>query len=182
MNPTPVELYHLLFGVIPLGFCFGQWKYQWRGWTTALLCACASWLYFQLWMVRFDPPDHGLTVLVYFVTGWFWMLPLLGLLMLAFRWLDPRLSASKRAKMARLGFRCCVVSVVLIVAWNFCGRMSATRAVREARRELKEHGYQPHGREEPFYRRGYWVVRYPETEFGEIGLSRNGKTAWIGQG
>lgn len=58
--------------------------------------------------------------------------------------------------------------------------MSAGRAAVEARAELRARGFEPKGREILDYGDGHWIVRYPDTEFGEIRLTRNGSMSWIG--
>lgn len=180
MHLSPIEIYLALLVVIPLGVCFAKWKFA-IGWLSALLiCAASSWLYFNLWMAKLDPPDNGFTNLVYFVSGWFWLLPLFGVFFIGFRLIEKRLSISTRLNVGARGFKVCANITILIVVWNFVGRMSAERAVIEAREELRERGYEPAGREIPEYKQGSWIVRYPDTDFGEIRLTRNGNMSWIG--
>jgi hypothetical protein len=58
--------------------------------------------------------------------------------------------------------------------------MSAERAVTQARIELEERGHKPSGREIPDFEDGHWIIRYPDSDFGEIRLTRNGRMSWIG--
>lgn len=179
MYLLPIEIYLLLVLVIPVGLCFAKWKNSstWLG--TAFLCAVLSWIYFILWM-NFDPPDNGLANAVYLFTGWFWLLPIFLIFVIVFRLFEIRVSIDTRSNVGRRGFQICWRLTVAIVIWNFIGRMSAGRAIQEARRELKERSLEPSGREMPVYAGGHWVIRYPDTDFGEIRLTRNGGMSWIG--
>ena len=117
---------------------------------------------------------------MYLVSGWVWMLPLFGLFCMIFRLVEGRVSQPMLGKVGSRGFKACAVVTALIVVWNLFGRMNEQRAITEARRELIKRGYVPAGREIPKYVDGHWIIRYPDTEFGEIRLSRNGKMSWIG--
>jgi hypothetical protein len=55
MNLLPIELYLVLVGVIPLGVCFAKWKFGMSWIVASMLCAGASWIYFNLWMGMLDP-------------------------------------------------------------------------------------------------------------------------------
>ena len=166
--------------VIPLGICFAKWKFSIRWLVATLFCAGLSWIYFNLWMVILDPPDNGFANFVYLISGWFWLLPVFGIFAVIFRLIEGRLSQSTQDKVGSRGFTICSTVSVIIIIWNLFGWMSEQRAITEARRELIKNGYNPEGRENPKYYKGHWIIRYPDTEFGEIRLSRNGKMSWIG--
>jgi hypothetical protein len=180
MNLLPIELYLVLVGVIPLGVCFAKWKFGMSWIVASMLCAGASWIYFNLWMGMLDPPDNGFANFVYLVTGWFWLLPIFAVFFVIFRLLERRPSSSARAKLAVLGFNTCASITTVILLWNLVGRMSAERAVKQARIELEQRGYKPGGREIPDFDDGHWIIRYPDSDFGEIRLTRNGRMSWIG--
>ncbi len=180
MKLLPIELYLGLILVIPLGVCFAKWRFE-ASWTAALLaCAGMSWLYFNLWMMVLDPPDNRLANYVFLISGWVWLLPVFGLFVGVFCLFELRLSLPTMTKVGKSGFLVCVGVMILIVLWNLFGRMSSERAIVEARKELIERGYEPSGRELPVYLEGHWIVRYPDTQFGEIRLHRNGRMSWIG--
>lgn len=180
MNLLPIELYLVLAGVIPLGLCFAKWNFA-MSWIVAwVICAGISWIYFNLWMMILDPPDNGFANFVYLVTGWFWLLPIFGILFVGFRLVEMCHKSAEKSKVAAVGFNTCAGMTAVIVLWNFVGWMSAERAVREARLELEERGYRPSGREIPDFEGGHWIIRYPDTDFGEIRLTRNGRMSWIG--
>lgn len=146
----------------------------------AAVCSTLSWIYFNLWMGKLDPPDNGFANFVYLVTGWFWLLPIFGVFWIVFKLAERRLSDDWRENIGGWGFKLCSALTALIVAWNLFGRMSEHRAIIEARQQLEERGYKPEGREIPDYDDGHWIIRYPDTEFGEIRLHRNGRMSWIG--
>lgn len=180
MNLTPIEFYLTLAIVIPLGICFAKWKYSHRWIAAAAICAALSWIYFNLWMGLLDPPDNGFANFVYFVSGWFWLLPIFGVLFLIFRLMERCISEPIRLKIGTVGFSVCSIFALLVLVWNFSGRMSMDRAITEARYQLRQRGHEPVGRELPTYEDGHWIVRYPDSSFGEIRLTRNGKMSWIG--
>ncbi|MFO1440234.1 MAG: hypothetical protein U1F81_18070 [Verrucomicrobiaceae bacterium] len=180
MNLTPIELYLILLLIIPLGVCFWKWKSS-SGWFPATaICSALSWIYFNLWMAKLDPPDNGFANAVYLVTGWFWFLPIFAIIWIFFRLLECRLAVEKRQRIGACGFIACAAASSIIIAWNLFGRMSEQRAITEARHQLKERGLKPQGREIPEYDDGHWIIRYPDTDFGEIRLTQNGKMSWIG--
>jgi hypothetical protein len=180
MNLTPIELYLTLVVIIPLGVCFMKWRYSVR-WTVATaICAATSWVYFNLWMAVFDPPDNGFANLVCFISGWFWLLPIFGFFALLAWFVERRITASIQLRLGITGFSVCSVLALLIVCWNIFGNMSEARAITEARRELRRHGYEPNGREVAECNDDYWIVRYPDADYREIRLTRNGKMSWIG--
>ena len=180
MNLTPIELYLILLLIIPLGVCFWKWKSS-SGWLPAtVICSALSWIYFNLWMAKLDPPDNGFANAVYLVTGWFWFLPIFAIIWIFFRLLECRLAVEKRQRIGACGFIACAAASSIIIAWNLFGRMSEQRAIPEARHQLKERGLKPQGREIAEYDDGHWIIRYPDTDFGEIRLTQNGKMSWIG--
>ncbi|MFK7785260.1 MAG: hypothetical protein AB8B56_09095 [Crocinitomicaceae bacterium] len=180
MHLTPIELYLILLFVVPLGVCFWKWKSSSKWLLAAGICAALSWGYFNLWMAKLDPPDNGFANAVYIVTGWFWFLPVFGVVGLIFRVIERYLPIERRIKIGSVGFIACVSVSCIIVAWNLFGCMSEQRALTEARHQLEERGYEHQGREIPVYVDGHWIVSYPDTDFGEIRLTRNGKLSWIG--
>ena len=180
MNLTPIGLYLFLLLIIPLGMCFWMWKVSSNWLITAGICAVLSWIYFNFWMMKLDSPDNGFVNAVYFVTGWFWLLPIFGIGWAIFRLLEIRLANQQRQKVGSIGFIVCCVVTGIIVAWNLFGGMSEKRAIIEARYQLKKRGYEPKGRVVSVYEGGHWVIRYPDTDFREIRLTRNGGMSWIG--
>jgi hypothetical protein len=180
VNLLPIETYLFLVAVIPLGVCFAKWKRALTWGSAMLICAAMSWVYFNLWMMVLDPPDNGFAGAVYFVTGWLWLLPVFGLVAVIFRVVESCFPGASESKGAVLGYHACVGVTAAIMIWNLVGRMSMERALVEGRHQLRERGYDPRGREIPVYERGAWVVRYPESDFWEIRLTRNGKMSWIG--
>jgi hypothetical protein len=180
VNLLPIEIYLLLVAVIPVGVCFVKWKRSLTWWSATMLCAAMSWIYFNLWMMVLDPPDNGFTNAVYFVTGWVWLLPVFGLVAMIFRAIESRFPGVSESRGAVLGYQLCVGLTAAIVIWNLVGRMSMERAVVEARHQLRQRGYDLRGREAADYEAGAWIVRYPDSDFGEIRLTRNGKMSWIG--
>ena len=180
VNLLPIEIYMVLVAVIPVGVCFAKWKWclTWR--FATLICAAMSWVYFNLWMMFLDPPDNGFAYAVYFVTGWFWLLPFFGVISVIFQVIESRFPDASGSKVAVLGFRVCAGVTAVIVVWNLGGWMSMERAVVEARHELLKRGCDPRGREIAIFERGSWTVRYPDSDFREIRLMRNGKMLWIG--
>jgi hypothetical protein len=180
MYLLPIEIYLSLFLVIPLGVCFAKWKFliSWK--VAVVICAALSWLYFNFWMMHLDPPDNGFANAVYFLTGWFWLLPVFGLFAAVFRLMENRLAVPVKSIFAIFGYKTCTAFTVMVLIWNVLGGMSADRALIEARLQLKTRGFEPMGREIPEYANGHWIVRYPDAEFREIRLTRNGKMLWIG--
>lgn len=132
-------------------------------------------------MGKLDPPENGFSNFVYLVTGWFWLLPIFGVLRMVFGLVESRLSNESRQVAGRRGFKVCSIITAIIVVWNLFGRMSEPRALTEARHLLEQKGYKAEGREIPDYVGGQWIIRYPDTEFGEIRLTRNGRMERIGQ-
>lgn len=179
MNLTPIEFYLTLAIIIPLGTCFAKWKYSHRWIAATAICAGLSWIYFNLWMSKLDPPDNGFANFVYLVSGWLWLLPVFGVFCLIFRLLETWTTEPIRIKIGTAGFSVCSTLALLILLWNLFGRMSEERAITEARHQLRQHGHEPTGRELPSYEDGHWIIRYPDSSFGEIRLTRNGKTSWI---
>lgn len=180
MNLLPIDIYLLLLVVIPLGICFAKWKHA-LTWTVATLaCSVLSWCYFNLWMMVLDPPDNGFANAVYFFTGWFWLLPIFILFLFPFRLIENRLSHDSKSRIGACGFSACVGIAALVLAWNGFGRMSEGRAIIQARQELRRLGLEPRGRENPAYEGGHWIIRYPDSDFGEICLTRNGRMHWVG--
>lgn len=180
MNLLPIELYLSLILIIPIGVCFAKWSLDINWLTASLTCAFLSWLYFNLWFFELDPPENGFTTYFYFLSGWFWLLPFLGAFIILFHFVEKLLSKQTRQKTGVIGSVICLVITATIVIWNFVGRMSPQRAITEARSELIQRGYVPYGREIPDYQDGHWIIKYPDTEFGEIRLHRNGRLSWIG--
>lgn len=179
MNLLPIEIYFLLVAIIPLGVCFAQWKYSARWKMAVVWCAAISWIYFNL-SVIFNPPDNGFVNAVYLVSGWFWLLPLLGIIGGVFRFVESRLSPARQVQIGSQGYRICAGISIAVLFWNIFGRMSEERAILEARQQLRQRGYEPAGREIPAYHDGHWTIRYPDNLFGEIRLTRNGSMSWIG--
>ena len=180
MNLLPIELYMFLLAVVPLGACFAKWKYS-VTWTVAtLVCAALSWVYFNLWMMVLDPPDNGFAGAVYFFSGWLWMLPIFAFFALPFRLVENRLTTGRKSQIGAFGFSVCAGVTALVLIWNLFGNMSESRAIIQARLELHKNDLEPRGKQIPVYEDGHWIVRYPECDFGEIRLTRNGKMSWIG--
>lgn len=175
MNLTPIEFYLTLTIVIPIGVCFAKWKYSHLRISAAAICAGFSWIYFNLWMRILDPPENGFAIFFYLVSGWFWLLPIFGIFFLIFRLMERFISEPIRLKIGTVGLSVCSTFALLVLIWNFFGRMSMDRAITEARYQLHQHGHEPVGREIPIYEDGHWIVRYPDSSFGEIRLTRNGK-------
>ncbi len=180
MHFTPIEIYLILLLIAPLGICFWKWQTSYRWLIATAVCAAVSWFYFNLWMWKLDPPDNGFANAIYLVTGWIWLLPFFGIFSALFAILGRFLSEKKKILAGKIGFTSCVAISALVIAWNLWGRMSEQRAITEARNKLEEFGYQPNGREEAVYKDGHWIILYPDTDFGEIRLKRNGGLSWIG--
>lgn len=180
MDLAPIELYQILLIVLPLGVCFGKWRYSLRWTGAAAVCAALSWIYFNLWFGKLDPADNGFTNAFYGLTGWFWLLPPFVLFGMVFRRVERHVSSERRRTLAGWGLHTCGAVTALIVAWNLFGRISEQRALKEARHLLEQRGYQREGREMPAYEDGRWIIRYPDSDFREIGLTRNGRLSWIG--
>ena len=180
MNLLPIEVYLFLLAVVPLGTCFAKWKYSVTWTVAAAVCAALSWVYFNFWMVVLDPPENGFTGAVYFFSGWLWMLPVFAILLLPFRLVEKRLPSGRKSQIGACGFSICAGIAALVVIWNLFGRMSESRAIAQARQELHRLMYEPRGSEVPTYETGHWIIRYPDCDFGEIRLTRNGRMSWIG--
>lgn len=180
MNLLPIEIYLILLVIVPLGVCFAKWKNSgtWIG--SMVICAALSWVYFNLWMMVLYPPDNGFTSAVYFITGWLWMLPIFAVVLLPFRIVENRLTSERKTEIGFFGYRVCAWIAGLVLIWNLFGWMSESRAVIQARQELRLRDLEPRGKQIPVYEDGHWIVRYPECAFGEIRLTRNGKMSWIG--
>lgn len=179
MNLLPIELYLYLFGIIPVGLCFAKWRFGLRWRVTAGWCAALSWVYCNLAMLLY-PPENGFARFVYLVTGWFWLLPLFLLLAALFHFIGRKMVGDLKVKAGRWGFQACALAAAGILAWSVFGHMSQERAVIEARSELRKRGLEPRGKEIPAWEDGHWIIRYPECEFKEIRLNRNGQFSWIG--
>ncbi len=180
MYLLPIEICLALVIVIPAGVCFAKWKWEWTSMSAVFICAVLSWVYFFLAM-NFDPPDNGFSNLFYLVTGWFWLLPVLFVLLPVFAFAKRKVGRQRAAEVGSTGFIWCARLTIAILIWNVIGRPSENRAVQEARKELRRNGHEPVGRELPSYRQGHWVIRYPDSTFKEIGLTRNGRMSWIGE-
>lgn len=178
MNLLPIEIYLILLVVLPLAVCFSKWKFSLTWMFAALVCAALSWCYFNLAMVL-DPPDNGFANAVYFFTGWLYLLPIFAVLLLPFRLFENRLSSDRKSRIGRFGFSICAGITALVVAWNLFGWMSESRAIIQARQELHKRKFEPRGREIPVREAGHWIIRYPDCDFGEIRLTRNGRMSWI---
>ncbi|MCW1886631.1 hypothetical protein OKA04_17970 [Luteolibacter flavescens] len=180
MNLLPIETYLLLIVIIPVGVCLAKWRHSLSWWSATAACAAISWVYFNLWMAVLDPPDNGFANAVYFVTGWAWLLLPFALVAPIFRLIESRCPGEATCRMVSIGYRLCLMLTGAIVIWNLIGNMGKERAIVEARRELREHGYEPVGEEVPHREFGGWIIRYPDSDFGEIRLTRNGRMSWIG--
>lgn len=180
MDLLPIEVYLGLVFTIPLTICFAKWRWSLTWKMSAAICAGASWIYFNLWMSKLDPPENGFANAVYLVTGWFWFLPILGVILMPFKLVEVRMGMARRSQIGRYGIGAFGTLSVVLFLWGVAGRMSEERALRAAREELIERGYHPNGRELPAFVEGHWIVRYPDTDFGEIRLTRNGRMSWIG--
>ena len=180
MNLLPIDLYLVLVLVVPLGVCFGKWRYGIKWPVAAIVCGALSWIYFNLWMLEFDPPGNGFAQVFYLISGWFWLLPAFIGFLFVFRCAERRLSRELQQKIGSLGFMLCFLVTVGVVGWNLFGAMGEQRAVAEARQQLEKRGLEPIGRALPEYEDGHWIVRYPDTSFKEIRLTRNGRMSWIG--
>ncbi len=181
MNPT--EVFLSLYLTIPLGLLALRWS---RGIHRSILfgvCAILSWMFFNGFMA-ISPPDNGYANYVYLVSGWFWMLPFFSLLMgldvlITFIWRPFHGSLRQRA-IGRFAFIGLLVISVFCALWGVYGQMSESSAVKAARYELEKRGYIISGREQPAFVQGHWIIRYPDTDFREIRLHRDGSMSWIG--
>jgi hypothetical protein len=180
VNLLPIEIYLSLMAVIPVGVCFAKWQHALTWWSATMVCAAISWMYFNLWMMVIDPPDNGFASAVYFLTGWVWLLPAFGLVAMIFKSIESRFPGVSESKVAVIGYQVCIGLTAAILIWNLVGRMSMERAVVEARHQLRQRGHEPLGKEVASHEAGAWIVRYPDSDFGEIRLTRNGRMAWIG--
>ncbi|MBK1815239.1 hypothetical protein JIN84_06420 [Luteolibacter yonseiensis] len=183
MYLLPSEILLSLYLLIPVAIVAFHWRNA-VGWVwSSVACAALSWLFSNTAMFLY-PPDNGLANFVTFVMGWFWMLPPLWLLLSVDSIIQRIWMRSSRLPLRRhLGgvvFRHVSIISLVIMSWGMLGWMSRDRAVVEAGRELSERGYQIVGPEEAVFSKGRWIVRYPESDFGEICLTRNGRMAWIG--
>lgn len=183
MYLLPSEIFLTLYVLIPMSLVVYRWQHPVGRVTLTMACAAASWLFFNACMV-INPPDSGFGGLVYFVTGWFWMLPLFGILLgidfiIHLIWMKfvPTLP---RERLGRVFFRGVAAVSILVAFWGLVGQMSKERAIVEAGRELSDQGYQIVGPADAEFAEGHWIVRYPESEFIEICLNRNGSMHWIG--
>jgi hypothetical protein len=183
MYLLPIEIFIMLYFLIPLGVIAYQWKQDTSWWKLTIAASVLSWLFFNASM-RIDPPDNGFANAVYYVSGWFWMLPLLGLLYifsLGFNLVFKNFSNSTlRKDIGKYGFRVFSVLSTFCVLWGVFGQMNSERAIAEARKQLKKYNYTISGREYAVFEDGHWIVKYPDTDFKEIGLQRNGSISWIG--
>lgn len=102
MYLLPIEIYLSLLLLIPLGVCFAKWRFSISWKLATAVCAALSWMYFNLWMMRLDPPENGFAGLVYLVTGWFWLLPIFVVFATIFRFRENRLSAPRKGSDCRL--------------------------------------------------------------------------------
>lgn len=183
MYLLPAEIFLSLYLLIPMALVAFRWQHS-IGWgTLTMACAVSSWIFFNALMI-ISPPDHGLARLVYFVTGWFWMLPILFLLLcmeFIIRWIWVKLDLpSLRERFGEVFLKGISSVSTLILLWGLVGQMSRERALVEARRELSGLGYQTVGPADAVFSKGHWIIRYPETDFKEICLHRDGRMAWIG--
>lgn len=183
MDLLPSEIFACLYFLVPLGLITYHWQYRVSGRCLTAICAGLSWIFCFL-LMTFDPPDNGFTGLFYLVSGWFWMLPLFGLLWWVSEkggreWEGSEESSSKR-RLGRIAFVGISVFSIFCFSWGWLGQMSRERALVEARRAVTANGFRIVGPEEPVFEDGAWTVRYPQTEFKEIRLERNGAMAWIG--
>jgi signal transduction histidine kinase len=143
MHLTPIELYLFLLLIIPVGVCFWKWKSSSKWFLSTGACAGISWIYFNLWMMKLDPPDNGFANAVYIVTGWFWLLPIFAITWIFFSLIERRVSVERRQRIGEVGFMACALVTSIIVVWNFVGRMSEQRAITEARHQLQKRGLKP---------------------------------------
>lgn len=190
MNLLPIDLYLWLFPLVPFSLCWAGWGCGLRFRSAVLMCAPLSWGFFMLWFGVLDPPRNPVTGLSYAVTGWFWMLPLLGAGWLLFRGVGHLLGEDRRRVAGRFGWIACTGVAAVLLGWGLFGRMSGARAVHEARQQLISRGHSVGGPAETGWQRGrwtyfgwrpgHWVVGFPEVEAGEVALTRNGRLVWIG--
>lgn len=183
MYLLPSEIFLTLYLLIPVALVVFRWQHAMTSGTLAMTCAALSWIFFNTFMV-INPPDSGLAALVHFVIGWFWMLPLLGILLCVDFLLHEIcvrfFRTSLRSRWGGILFRCIATVSLMVVFWGTTGWMSRERAIVEARRELSDHGYQIVGPADAVFAEGHWIVRYPQSAFKEISLNRNGGMSWIG--
>ena len=183
MNLLPSEIFAVLYLLIPMGLVAYRWQYDIAWWKLWLICASLSWVFFNTYMA-IDPPNNGFANFVYLVTGWFWMLPMFGLMLfsdLLLMRIFRNISQSPwRSRLGRIGFSTFLVASALCFLWGLFGQMSRDRAIIEARNELLNRGYEIVGPEDAVFLDRHWVIRYPESKFQEIRLNRNGSMSWIG--
>jgi hypothetical protein len=183
MYLLPSEIFLSLYLLIPIALVAFQWRSS-VGWVwLTMVGAAASWLFCNA-ALFLDPPDNGFAGLVYFATGWFWMLPPLWLL-LAMDFIIHKICVKSgllplRQHFGGVVFRGISSVSLMVVLWGLVGWTSRERAIVEARRELSDQGCQIVGPEDAVFSNGRWIVRYPESGFKEICLTRNGRMFWIG--
>jgi len=176
---TPIEIFMTQFLLLPIGVCFTRWAFSFSWVSAFLLCAAVSWVFINLslWL---DPADNGFANVVNLFLGWVYLLPVMGLSSLLFLIAGKKMNPEKRATVGRLGIKVIITIFAISLVWNLVGWMPESRAIKEAANRLSEHSYSPTGDPQARLEAGKWIVYYPESEFKEIGLTRNGKVSWIG--
>ncbi len=178
-------MFAFLYLLIPMSLVFYRWMSGVARWKLIIICSILSWVFFNtlMWL---DPPDNGFANYVYLVSGWVWMIPLFLILLgidFGITYLWHRKSRFHHYLQARIGvylFGFSALSIAFCIFIGLFGQMSKAQAIAEARRALTDRGYDPAGTEEASFEQGQWTVRYPETQFKEIRLYRNGRMNWIG--
>ena len=76
-----------------------------------------SWGVFMLWFGVLDPPHNSVTGLFQAVSGWFWMLRLLGAGWLLFRGVGPLSEEEWRRVAGRFGRIACTGVAAVLFGW-----------------------------------------------------------------
>ena len=182
MSPSDVFAWTML--IVPLLLVFIRWTHRDVTWLHLLILGVvSSWVLVNLHL-RLDPPDNGFANGVNLIFGWIYFLPFLLLFwlmefLLSAVWKGFHASQFK-GRVAWVGLRISILILAVGCVYGMFGWIGESHAIECSRTELVRCGYVPDGEISTSWSWGRWTINYPETEFGQIVLDRQGKMRSIG--
>lgn len=159
-------------------------KVEWvKWWHLFAGAAAASWVMSNAALLV-DAPDNGVAYAASMIVGWIiypilllpvWILDLAARRVIPTLRQKPELSAGVNAIVNGAHW---VVALGLV--YGLFGWIPEGGALVAARKELIERGYTIIGEPRPRWVWGEWRIEYPESDFSQITLDRNGRMTSIG--
>ena len=184
MNVSPSEVFAWTMLLVPIFLVFIRWSYRDITWLHLLfLGTVSSWVLVNVHL-RLDPPENGFANAVNLILGWIYFLPVLLLFwllefLLTLVWKGFHASQFKK-RVSWVGLRISILLLTIGFGYGLFGWIGESYAIERSRTELIRRGHTPKGKITTSWSWGRWTIFYPETEFGQIVLDRQGKMSAIG--